>query len=422
MARLWHFLVTALVLCFVLILTGCASSRDPTMARIFEAPNVVHVCVRPPNVAKDKRIWGVTTDGTPFFGAREVDRARSNGSPIFVFDESSPPASAKLLPIPYNTLECPARTPPPKPRVAAAKVDSKKKDEAKQVERPKPLPRPIARSSEEQRCAAYREPGQTRRRSGTGAGACTRLLVKWRCAKQAVADKQPPAAEPCPFQEPEPAEPRELPESAAQAYEDWGLSRADTSALAKDRARECLEGLCHARHPNFVPKSKKKPAETHNGQSLSTGSGSGGGASAPQAAPKTTTVKTTTKPVSKPNGAASGQAGSSGGKTAGSGGGTVVPEGRRIPNDELKAPPAKRGKAPTGSDGHPVELHHRGQKPDSPLDEMTRTEHRGKGNFSENHSNTGQEPSKIDRRTWKEQQRRYWTKEHDRGRFDGKKQ
>ncbi|MDC3955883.1 HNH/ENDO VII family nuclease [Polyangium jinanense] len=395
------------------------------MARIFEAPNVVHVCVRPPNVPKDKRIWGLTPDGTPFFGVREVDRARGNGSPTYVFDLDAPAASARLLPIPYNTLECPART-PPKPRVAAATEKAKeaeeKKDEGKKAERPKPLSRPIARTPGQERCTAYREPGQTRRRSGTGAGACTRVLVKWRCAEQAVADKRPPAAEPCPGQGPEPAKPRELPASAAQAYEDWGLSRVEASALAEDRARECLQGLCHARHPNFVPKSKKKPAETNNGQSLSTGSGSGGGASSPQPAPKTTTVKTTTKPVSKPNGAAAGQAGSSGGKTAGSGGGTVVPEGRRIPNDELKTPPAKRGKAPTGSDGHPVELHHRGQKPDSPLDEMTRTEHRGKGNFSENHSNTGQEPSKIDRKAWKEQQRRYWTKEHDRGRFDGKKQ
>lgn len=39
----------------------------------------------------------------------------------------------------------------------------------------------------------------------------------------------------------------------------------------------------------------------------------------------------------------------------------------------------------------------RGQEPDSPLDEMTRTEHRGKGNFKKNHSNTRQNPSKIDR-------------------------
>lgn len=92
--------------------------------------------------------------------------------------------------------------------------------------------------------------------------------------------------------------------------------------------------------------------------------------------------------------------------------------GRKIPNSQLGAPPPKRGNAPIGSDGHPVELHHRGQSPNSPLDEMTRTEHRGQGNFGRNHSNTGQSPSKIDRGTWRGQQRDYWNGEWDGGRFD----
>ncbi|MDI3287923.1 hypothetical protein [Polyangium sp. 15x6] len=315
-----------------LVLSGCAASRDPTMARIFEAPNVVHVCVRPPNVPKDKRIWGVTADGAPFFGVREVDRARGNGSPIFVFDLESPPASARLLPIPYNTLECPARTPPPKPRVVAAEEKAKareaeeKEGEAKKAEGPRPLPRPIARPPEEERCTAYREPGQARRRSGTGAGGCTRVLVKRREAEPVVADKQPAAIHE--VKPAEPAEPRELPANAAQAYEDWGLSPAETSALADDRARECLQGLCHARHPNFVPKSKEKPGERHNGQSLSTGSGS------PQPAPKTT-VKTRTKPVGKPNGTAAGQAGN---------GSAVDPPPQAKPKRGGETPAAARGR------------------------------------------------------------------------------
>ncbi|HEU4408222.1 MAG TPA: FG-GAP-like repeat-containing protein [Polyangiaceae bacterium] len=92
--------------------------------------------------------------------------------------------------------------------------------------------------------------------------------------------------------------------------------------------------------------------------------------------------------------------------------------GKKISNGELQAPPPKRGSAPIGKDGKPVELHHRGQSPDSPLDEMTRAEHRGPGNFSKNHSNTGQEPSKIDRQQWKKEQRDYWAKEWDSGRFE----
>jgi RHS repeat-associated protein len=90
----------------------------------------------------------------------------------------------------------------------------------------------------------------------------------------------------------------------------------------------------------------------------------------------------------------------------------------KMPNEELQAPPAKRGNAPTGSDGNAIELHHRGQTPDAPLDEMTREEHRGKGNFGKNHWNTGEHPSQIDRNSWKNQQRRYWEQEWDSGRFN----
>ena len=430
------------VLCLVLF--GCAS-RDPTMARIFEAPNVIHVCVRPLNVPKDQRIWGLnTSDGSPFFEAPAVALARRAGRPVYIFDPEAPPESVRVLPIPYNTLECPA---PPKPRVVAAKVEDKKKEptkkaEAKKAERPKPLPAA-------KHCASYGEPGQTRRRSGAGSVACTRVLVKRPSTEHVVAERRPPATGPIPVPKPptpERIESSEVPSDEGRVYDDWRLTSGEAAQL--DRVRECVQGVCHSRHRNFVPKGHKETAGKHDGHALSTGSASGGGASPPRPV-RTTKVKTTTKPVAKPNGKAAGQApstgtrttttvkttkkpaakpndgaagqrGSSGGKTAGSGSGTVVPEGRKLPNEELKAAPPKRGTAPTGSDGHPVELHHRGQKPDSPLDEMTRTEHRGKGNFSENHSNTGQQPSQIDRKAWKEQQRRYWTKEHDRGRFDKK--
>lgn len=91
----------------------------------------------------------------------------------------------------------------------------------------------------------------------------------------------------------------------------------------------------------------------------------------------------------------------------------------KIPNSDLKEPPAKRGNAPTGNDGSPVELHHKGQQPDSPVVEMTRTEHRGEGNFKKNHQNTGQRPSEIDRKEWKRQQRQYWRDQWDGGRFHG---
>jgi len=92
--------------------------------------------------------------------------------------------------------------------------------------------------------------------------------------------------------------------------------------------------------------------------------------------------------------------------------------GKKIPNCELCGPPGKRGNAPIGKDGHPVELHHRNQNPNGPLDEMTRTDHRLGPNFKKNHPNTGQSPSQIDRKAWRNEQKDYWKKEWDSGRFD----
>ncbi|MDI1483910.1 hypothetical protein [Polyangium sp. y55x31] len=117
----------ALLVVLSFVLSGCASSRD-TMSPIFAAPNVVRVCVRPPNVPKNARSWALTVDGTPLTERWAEDAARRNGLPVYVFDLDAPPESAKLLPIPYNRLACPARIlPPPQPRVVvAAKVAGKK--------------------------------------------------------------------------------------------------------------------------------------------------------------------------------------------------------------------------------------------------------------------------------------------------------
>ena len=53
-----------------------------------------------------------------------------------------------------------------------------------------------------------------------------------------------------------------------------------------------------------------------------------------------------------------------------------------------------------------------------PLDEITRTDHRGKGNFKKNHPNTGQKPSKVDRSESSRQHKEHWKSEYDSGRFD----
>jgi RHS repeat-associated protein len=68
----------------------------------------------------------------------------------------------------------------------------------------------------------------------------------------------------------------------------------------------------------------------------------------------------------------------------------------------------KAGKAPVGKDGNPVELHHAGGKQNSPLEEMTRTEHRGPGNYTKNHPDTNKSPSQIDREKFRQKREKYW--------------
>jgi len=247
-----------------LVLFGCASALPPP-SPIFEAPNVIHVCIRPPNVPKNQRSWAVSPSGMPITKASEVDLARHHGLGVYVFDANAPPASAKLLPIPYHRLACPERVLPrrilpPKPRVVVAKVEPEKKKTTTKTTRLRPLPRPIV----EKRCSSYREPGQTRKRASSSSQSCTRTLIARAGSRKLGAGRKLPQ----PREVPPPSLPP-LPERAAEEYKDWGIEPADVSALAEERGRECLQGLCHARHPSFIP--KKKPAEQRDGQSLSNG-------------------------------------------------------------------------------------------------------------------------------------------------------
>ncbi len=92
--------------------------------------------------------------------------------------------------------------------------------------------------------------------------------------------------------------------------------------------------------------------------------------------------------------------------------------GNRVSDDLISAPPNKAGDAPIGNDGHPIELHHRDQTPDGPIDELTRTDHRLGDNFKKNHANTGSSASRIDRKAFKKLRAEHWKKEFARGRFD----
>jgi hypothetical protein len=86
----------------------------------------------------------------------------------------------------------------------------------------------------------------------------------------------------------------------------------------------------------------------------------------------------------------------------------------QLPAHRLWYQPRRTGQAPIGDDGFPVELHHVGQEHGGGLIEMTRTEHRGRGNFGANHDNTGQRPSLIDRWRAARERRKYWAEQSER--------
>lgn len=64
------------------------------------------------------------------------------------------------------------------------------------------------------------------------------------------------------------------------------------------------------------------------------------------------------------------------------------------------------GLAPLDSEGKPIELHHIGQKQDSPLSELSRDEHRGKGNDNVLHNKLKE--SEIDREDFDKERQDHW--------------
>lgn len=66
----------------------------------------------------------------------------------------------------------------------------------------------------------------------------------------------------------------------------------------------------------------------------------------------------------------------------------------------------EKGLAPLDKDGNPIELHHIGQKMDSPLAELTRDEHRGKGNDTILHNK--QKESEINREDFAGERAEHW--------------
>ncbi len=68
----------------------------------------------------------------------------------------------------------------------------------------------------------------------------------------------------------------------------------------------------------------------------------------------------------------------------------------------------KQGKPPVDKDGKPVELHHQNQNPKGPIQEMSQQQHRGPGNYKQNHPQGSRQPSRIDRNEAARQRREHW--------------
>ncbi len=66
----------------------------------------------------------------------------------------------------------------------------------------------------------------------------------------------------------------------------------------------------------------------------------------------------------------------------------------------------KEGNAPLDSNNKPIELHHVGQRQDSPLAELTSTEHRGNGNDNILHNKMKE--SEINREDFGKERAEYW--------------
>lgn len=73
----------------------------------------------------------------------------------------------------------------------------------------------------------------------------------------------------------------------------------------------------------------------------------------------------------------------------------------------------ERGRPPITKDGQEVELHHIGQKPDSPLAELTTQEHRGVGNDTILHDKSKE--SEIDRNEFSKERKSHWKSRAEEG-------
>ena len=73
----------------------------------------------------------------------------------------------------------------------------------------------------------------------------------------------------------------------------------------------------------------------------------------------------------------------------------------------------EEGLSPLDSEGDAIELHHVGQKQDSPLAELTFEEHRGKGNDTILHDKSIESETHGEGNDWANERRSYWKDRHE---------
>jgi hypothetical protein len=321
----WLFLMLVFVL-------GCASGPassgpaqsaqlDSRAGPTLDSPHLIRVCVRQPGVPRHKAFWGIGSGGRLVLDDSELALFQQNGQPVYYFDPEANPESARMLPIPHNTLQCAE----PPPSVLSSNGHGSRTKRGAQSAKPAALP---ATAQTPPPCKEVTEPGQKRSR-----GTTTQTCVRTRTLRAPTPTKPAVAAKPMQQESPTLAQAAPAPTSPALA--DWNvgagmLGAPILSGLDPQRVIECVGSLCHARHQNFVKKGSN-PAAAGARESRALSTGKGGGAKAP----------TTRKPPTGPKPAATAKPVAKASTTNPTPGGSATP---RVPSKTLR----KQWEAETG--------------------------------------------------------------------------
>lgn len=113
----WVWVLVFFALFFAFVRTARAQSASNG------ATAILRVCVKPPNVQKEVRVWAYTSGSAQVIPRNDFEK-NYPGTTSYVFDPFAPPENTRYLPIPYNKLPC-APKPDPAPETPAPPKDPK---------------------------------------------------------------------------------------------------------------------------------------------------------------------------------------------------------------------------------------------------------------------------------------------------------